>query len=63
MDSNRTAANWQAICEDRDLLKEIEHLHETGKAAIESKLRECIAEQARRVILNPEYSQPPKGDH
>lgn len=45
----RKAANWEAICEGRDLLAEIEK----GEKKLTADLRKAIAAQVARFIENP----------
>lgn len=49
MHQGRKELNWQAICEGRDLLKEIQDLEREGRAQFEKVFRKQIALE----IINP----------
>ncbi len=56
-------ANWNAICDGRDLLKEIADLKAATLQVVETELRKAIAATVCNVILNPrEYGRLPSDD-
>lgn len=54
MEAYRKESNWKAICDGRDLLKEIDVLLHHNVDIIEDRIRKQIAEE----ILNPPDKYP-----